>query len=197
MLLFRLAWGFVGGEHALSRDFLVPWSGVRAYVAGLMTGSPPRFAGHNPLGGWMIVPMLAALTLVVVSGLALQDEEGGSGPVSGFVSEGLAEAFEEVHEGAANFMILLIVVHVLGEIASSILHRENLTRAMVAGRKGVEESSPFRDAGRASGWQVVALAVVLAVFGGWLVANTTFPAAEEERGEEREQYRREVPRRSS
>lgn len=187
LLLFRLAWGFVGGEHALFRDFLVPWSGVRAYAAGLMTGSPPRVAGHNPLGGWMIALMLATLALIVVSGLALQGEEGGRGPVSGFVSKGLAEALGEVHEGAANFMILLIVVHVLGVIASSILYRENLTRAMVTGRKAVAESSPFRDAQSAGGWRAAALAVALALVGGWLVANTTFPAGEGERGDELEE----------
>jgi cytochrome b len=45
---------------------------------------------------------------------------------------------EAVHAGGANLLIGLIVLHVGGVILSSLMHGENLTRAMFTGRKPAE-----------------------------------------------------------
>ncbi len=45
---------------------------------------------------------------------------------------------EAVHAGGANLLIGLIVLHVGGVILSSVMHGENLIRAMFTGRKPVE-----------------------------------------------------------
>ena len=42
---------------------------------------------------------------------------------------------EAVHEVLANLMLGCIALHLLGVLASSLLHNENLVRAMWTGRK--------------------------------------------------------------
>lgn len=55
------------------------------------------------------------------------DEKGGE-------KEG-DEFWEELHEVSANLTLLLIFLHVAGVIVSSKLHKENLVKAMITGRK--------------------------------------------------------------
>ncbi|RTZ58026.1 MAG: cytochrome B [Gammaproteobacteria bacterium] len=45
------------------------------------------------------------------------------------------EFWEEIHEVAANITMLLIILHILGVIVSSRMHRENLVKAMITGVK--------------------------------------------------------------
>jgi len=152
IVLFRILWGFVGTRHARFTDFVFGWRTTAAYARSLLTLRPRHYLGHNPLGGWMVVALLVTLLLVSWSGLELYATEG-KGPLAGgsTVLVGSAQAngkearedggdslWEDVHEGLASFCLMLVVLHIGGVLVSSLLHRENLVRAMITGRKRVD-----------------------------------------------------------
>lgn len=134
-VLFRVAWGAIGTRHARFADFVKPWSETRAYVVRLLRLRPPRYVGHNPLGGYMILAMLGTLALIVLTGMMAARGEGTTIPLFGWTPHWLAEAADEVHEAAGDLMMVLAAVHVGGVLVDGLLTRENLIAAMITGRK--------------------------------------------------------------
>jgi cytochrome b len=138
LLLFRVAWGFVGTRHARFNDFVFGPVVVAAYVRDVLTLRARRYIGHNPAGGAMIVLLLLGLTLTTLSGVALYAADKGLGPLAGWLmgsSEATVEFLEELHEATTNGTLLLVAGHLLGVVWESVLHRENLVRSMFTGRK--------------------------------------------------------------
>ncbi len=138
LLSFRLLWGFVGSSHARFSDFVFSPPVVLAYLREVLTLRARRYLGHNPAGGAMIVALLLGLTATVFTGLALYAADQGLGPFAGLLvgsSEALIDWIKEAHEVATNFTLLLIAGHLVGVLWESLLHRENLVRAMITGRK--------------------------------------------------------------
>lgn len=161
LVTLRIVWGFIGTRYARFSDFVCRPSTVMAYVRDFLMWKPKRYLGHNPLGGAMIVALLISLLAAGATGIAAQGAEEGPGffaslatTVSGTVpnmlakavaedgegdreNEGAEELWEELHEFFANLTFLLVVLHIAGVIVSSLVHRENLVRAMFTGRKSV------------------------------------------------------------
>ncbi len=138
LLLFRLLWGFVGPRYARFSDFVYGPREVLIYVRNVLTLRAPRHLGHNPAGGMMIIVLLLSLTITVTAGLMLYGADKGLGPLAGLLansSDGAIDTFKELHEFFANFPVILVVGHLIGVVWESLLHRENLARAMITGRK--------------------------------------------------------------
>ena len=122
LVAFRLLWAFVGTRYARLSSFAFGPRAVIAYVKSLLAFRPLHYIGHNPAGSWVIY-LLVLLGLVTgASGYATYNDIGG-------------EWLEDLHEAVANAMLLLVFVHVAGVIVSSLLHRENLVKAMLTGYK--------------------------------------------------------------
>ncbi len=140
LLVFRVLWGFVGPRYARFSDFVYRPGIVLAYVRDVLTLRARRTLGHNPAGGAMIVALLLGLTATVVTGLALYGADKGLGPLAAMLAESsdaVIDTIKEAHEVATNFTLLLVAGHLLGVVWETLLHRENLVRAMITGRKRV------------------------------------------------------------
>lgn len=145
LLALRLVWGFVGTRYARFSDFVRPPGQALGYVKDTLSGRARRYLGHNPAGGLMIVTMLLSLLATTVSGMALLGAEEGAGPLAALmsgVSHSLGEALEGCHEFFANFTVLLVLGHLVGVLFESLVHRENLVRAMITGDKPLHDEEP-------------------------------------------------------
>lgn len=120
--LFRLPWGLIGPRHARFGSFVRGPQAVIDYLLSLLKLQPEHHVGHNPAGGWAIVLLLLLAVLTGVSGWAYYNDLGG-------------EWLEELHEGLAAGMLVVVIIHVAGVVSGSMLHGENLVRSMLTGRK--------------------------------------------------------------
>ncbi|NQV83577.1 MAG: cytochrome b/b6 domain-containing protein [Rhodospirillales bacterium] len=168
LIVFRLVWGVIGTRHARFHQFVRPWRVVRTHIQELRSFSPAPFLGHTPPGGWMIIALLAVMSLIVVTGL-FSGDDGDAGPLAYLVSPWLADALGEVHEAGNGLLWTLVVVHVGGVLAVSFLTKDNLIRAMWTGRKNNPERfpDPEQNTGQAAdippaGWLRTAIAVLVA-----------------------------------
>ena len=124
VLAVRIPWGFLGPAEARFLKFVRSPGITLAYAKRVLAGNEDRHLGHNPLGGWMIVALWVNVLLVGASGwLYTTDRYWG------------VKWVEELHEGLANSLLVLIALHLAGVIFTSLRHRENRASAMVHGRK--------------------------------------------------------------
>ena len=157
---FRILWGLVGTRHARFASFVRGPKAAGRYLGSMLRGQPEHYTGHNPAGALAIVGLILLAITVAVSGWATYNEVGG-------------EWLEEVHEVAANGMLALVGLHVLGVVVGSLVHRENLVRAMVTGRKA---GTP--DQGIRRGWSIVAILILAAVLGFWWLQWQSAPTGD-------------------
>ncbi|SNR35647.1 cytochrome B [Paracoccus sediminis] len=124
LLAGRLVWGLVGPRHARFRDFVRGPRAVLAYLRALRAGREPRYLGHNPAGGAMIVALLLTVGGTALTGwLQTTDAFWGSATM------------DAVHEALATLVLVLAPVHVAGVVVESLRHRENLVLSMLTGTK--------------------------------------------------------------
>lgn len=156
LVLLRVAWGFVGSHYARFSGFTYAPRKVIGYLGDLVRLRAPRYLGHSPAGGAMVIALLFCLAATVTTGLLVYAEERGAGPLaplypqissSSVPAAEIGESFEDgdereskfkdIHELFANITLALAILHVLGVVLASFAHHENLARAMVTGRKRI------------------------------------------------------------
>ena len=132
---FRLIWGLVGPRYARFTQFIKSPAEVLTYIRKMLSLKVPHYLGHNPAAAAMILSLLLSIIMVCFTGMIIIAAEGQGPLANTFFSAMNAEWMEEIHEFFANFTLLLVILHVIGVLFSSILERQNLARAMITGLK--------------------------------------------------------------
>jgi cytochrome b len=131
LIVFRLVWGFIGSSTARFSNFVKGPRQVLAYLR----GRAPDAIGHNPLGGWSVVAMLALLAAQVTLGLfAIDVDAMEAGPLSAYVSFDAARWAADLHADLFDLLLVLIGLHVAAILFYAAVRKRNLVGPMLSGR---------------------------------------------------------------
>jgi cytochrome b len=124
LVLARIVWGFVGSRYARFVDFVYGPRITLRYLADALRMRAPRYLGHNPAGGAMVVTLLATLVVLCATGIMMtMDAFWG------------VQWVDDLHQFTSDFSLMLIGLHLAGVILASLEYRENLVLAMITGWK--------------------------------------------------------------
>jgi len=127
VVALRTIWGLLAAPRTSAlrfSSFVKSPGSTLAYARLLLQRREPRYIGHNPLGGWMVLALLGCVAGLACTGwLYTTDLLWGDPTV------------EQLHLGLAWALAVLVVLHLAGVIFTSWRQRENLVRAMLTGRK--------------------------------------------------------------
>lgn len=166
LLLFRLAWGFVGPRHAQFASF--PPNPLAAWRQ--LTGARPHTGpGHSPLGALSVYAMLLAVAIQVSTGLFASDAILWDGPLKNLVSNDTSDLLTRVHKTNRIALIGLVVLHLAAIPFHRLRGKRGMVSAMVTGDTRVDEdAAPTRDDLRIRAGALL-LAAACAGLAAWIV----------------------------
>ncbi|MFN3575657.1 MAG: cytochrome b/b6 domain-containing protein [Tabrizicola sp.] len=155
LLLLRMVWGVLGPVEARFSSFPPNPLAALRHLRQLAAGRVRHYPSHNPVGALMAYAFWVTLALVTATGLVMtggatplqvaSDQQAvASGDWSALIEEGkggsegddaFGDAVEEVHDMAANLLLILAALHVAGVAIESRAMRRNLVAAMLTGKR--------------------------------------------------------------
>jgi cytochrome b len=167
LLLFRIAWGFAGSQTARFAHFVRGPAAALAYVRTIAARGRERVAGHNPLGGWAVLAMLAALLVQATSGLFVDDEIATRGPLVVKASEATVSRMSALHSSNEWLVVGLVALHVAAIATYRFALGIDLVRPMWNGH--LETAAPVAPPAVRPAWLAAVLMALAAAFVYWLV----------------------------
>jgi cytochrome b len=173
LLVFRIAWGIFGSETSRFASFVRGPGAFLAHARDIARHKPRRVIGHNPMGAWMAVFLVAILLAQAVSGLFADDEISHTGPLVEKVSNATVAKMSALHSFNGWIVAGAAVLHVLAIAFYWLRFRDNLVAPMWSGWREADAGVP-PPAMRATWLAAIFLAIAAgAVY--WLVV--VYPGA--------------------
>ena len=136
LVVFRLIWGFVGSTHARFINFAPSPPKIKAYLRGQWKG-----VGHNPIGALSVLALLALLAIQAGTGLFSNDDIAFTGPLADLAGSALSNRLTSIHQLLSNFLLGLLVLHIVAIGFYVIFKKDNLVRPMITGWKEVQKTA--------------------------------------------------------
>ncbi len=174
LVVFRVIWGFIGPRPARFAGLLQGPQAVIAHLRDLVARAHRPVLGHNALGGWAVLVILALIFAELLSGLfsSTFDDEG---PLARLLSDSGSSAMAVAHAVIANLLVAMVIVHLAGVVLTSVLGRENLIASMIHGRKPrpIQAIEPAQaiEIDEAPAWWKAPTAMVGAVLAVWALLS--------------------------
>ena len=178
LVVFRILWGFVGGSTARFVNFVSGPGAALSYGLAFLQGRTPKYLGHNPLGGAMVMALIVMLGAQSILGLYAGDEDRLiiDGPLARTVSDSAVAFAARWHHRVFDLLKILIVLHVLANLYYAFIKREPLIKGMATGYKPAAAyvDQPQAQAGSPMAAAVCLIAALAIVFGGVLAFGGRF-----------------------
>ena len=130
-LALRLLWAVIGSPTARFSSFVRSPACALTYLR--RWRHEPAPVGHNPLGGYAVVALFAALAAETLTGLFSDDEVATSGPLRGLVTDQTAQTLTHLHRMTFDILLALVGLHLAAILAYAIFKRVNLVGPMITG----------------------------------------------------------------
>jgi cytochrome b len=140
LVVFRIAWGFVGSTHARFASFIAGPAATLRFARRLFSRQAVPQVGHNPLGGWNVIVLVLVLAFQAASGLFANDGAGNEGPWANTVSVATSALASEFHRFNLKVLLVLSGLHILAVLFHWLVKKEDLLGSMFTGMKRVPES---------------------------------------------------------
>lgn len=166
VLVFRVAWGFVGSSTARFAQFLRGPRRIVDYLRGRWALAP----GHNPLGALSVLALLSLLLAQIVLGLFAVDVDGiESGPLAIHVSFETGRLCARWHHRVFTALEVFVALHVIAVAYYVFVKKENLVGAMFSGSRRYR-SEPAEPVAFAS-WPRIIVVIAIAAAIAWFVTR--------------------------
>ncbi|WP_439133354.1 cytochrome b/b6 domain-containing protein [Pseudomaricurvus sp.] len=130
LMFFRLYTGLIGRDYGRFSHFQLSPRAALRYVRGQQA-----FNGHNPLGSWMVVAMLCAISAQILSGLLTTDDYFFEGPWVYWFDEEWVSLGGSTHHLVWQFLAGFIGLHIAAVLFYQFVKKDKLVNAMITGRK--------------------------------------------------------------
>ena len=144
LLIFRIAWGFVGSTTARFSNFVKGPSAAFGHLRELLGKHGPYDAGHNAMGGAMVVVLILAVLAQATTGLFSADTDTGmvTGPLASRIADAMIDKVTAFHQYWVNVLLALVALHVVAVLIYLVWKRHNLVGAMITGDKPAAQVVP-------------------------------------------------------
>jgi cytochrome b len=165
LLLFRIAWGFIGPRYARFASFppnpLAAWRGLAH-----RTIAP----GHAAPGALSVYAMLVVTAAQVVTGLFATDGSYSEGPWARLVSHRTVDLMTGVHVLNRWLLLGLVLLHVGAVVYHAAVRRERLVGAMLHGNR-VDCTGPDAEDDTRIRLRAMVVAAIAAAVTFWAVTS--------------------------